>query len=79
MDSSEVPLGRIKVTKWQNIFGKIPAGKALVLSEAQVSFVAVRCSLYELQKKGLFKNLAARKVKESDGSYKMYVLNNAKK
>jgi hypothetical protein len=78
VDSSEVPAGRIRVTKWQSIFGKIPAGKAWVVTEDEISFSAVRCSLYELQKKGQFKNLVARKIKESDGPDRMYVINTAK-
>jgi hypothetical protein len=79
VDSSEVPSGRMETSKWQSIFGKIPVGKALVLTEDEISFVAVRSSLYELQRKGQFKNLIARKVKGTDGKYRMYVINVAKK
>ncbi len=75
IDASEVPPGRIRVTRWQVIFDEIPAGKAWVVTEKEISFTAVRCSLYELQRKGQFKNLAARKVKEPDGSYRLYVIN----
>lgn len=78
VDSSEVPVGRIKVTKWQQIFNSIPPGKALVVTEDEVSFVALRCSLYDLQRKGQFKKLRARKIRELDGSFKMYVVNEAK-
>lgn len=79
VDSSEVPLGRIRIRKWQSIFGKIPPSKALVITEGEVSFVAVRSALYDFQRKGQFKNLAAHKVKDADGKYRMYVVNTAKR
>lgn len=77
VDSSEVPSGRVKVTKWQEIFNRIPGGKALAVTEDDVSFSALRSSLYDLQRKGQFKSLQARKVKGDDGKYWMYVVNNA--
>ena len=78
VDISQIPSGRVKFTKWELMFQKIPAGKAWVITEGEVSLNAVRTSLYALQRKGKFKTLNARKVKELDGKYKMYVVNNAK-
>lgn len=75
VDAAQVPTGRVEKGKWQIIFEKIPAGKALVITQEEASDVAVRSSLYELQRKGQFKNLIARKVNDKDGKYKMYVIN----
>ena len=50
----------------------------MVVTEEEVSLVAVRSALYDLQRKGQFKHLKVRKVKDSDG-YKMYVINTMEK
>jgi diadenosine tetraphosphate (Ap4A) HIT family hydrolase len=50
-------------------------GKAMIIPEEKAS-AAFRSSLCELQAKGRFKNLIARRVKDKDGTYKMYVINN---
>ena len=78
VDISEVPSGRTKSSKWSSLFEKIPPEKALVISEGEISFNAIRTALYALQRKGKFKNLQARKVKETNGKYAMYIVNNAK-
>jgi hypothetical protein len=74
VDSKEIPTGRIKVNKWMEIFDCIPVGKALVVTEDEVSFIAVRSAVSDLQRKGKYKNLKVRKVKEPDGN-KLYVIN----
>ncbi len=77
VEASELPAGKTKLTKWENMFSKIPEGKAWVISEGKYSFHGIRCSLYSLQDHGKFKNLKARKIREPDGTYKMYIVNNA--
>ncbi|MCL5876692.1 MAG: hypothetical protein M1540_02645 [Candidatus Bathyarchaeota archaeon] len=72
--ADEIPKGRIKVNKWMEIFDRIPVGKALVVTEDEVSFVAVRSAISDLQRKGLYKHLRVRKVKEPEG-YRLYVIN----
>ncbi len=76
VDLSQVPSGRVEKGKWEIIFEKIPLGKAMIIPEEEASASAVRSSLYELQAKGRFKNLLARRVKDKDGKYKIYVINN---
>jgi hypothetical protein len=76
VEASELPAGKTKITKWELMFGKIPEGKAWVIPEGKYSFHGIRCSLYSLQDHGKFKNLKARKIREADGTYKMYIINN---
>jgi hypothetical protein len=67
----------VKFTTWQEMFSRIPTGKALIVTEDDLSFSALKSSLSEFQRKGQFKHLHTRKVKDDDGKYRMYIINKA--
>jgi hypothetical protein len=77
VDNELVPSGRIRKNRWEHLFERIPVGKSLIMREGEISFQAVRSALYDLQRKGKFKHLRARKVREADGTYTYYVVNTA--
>jgi hypothetical protein len=71
---SKVPESVVQAP-WSQVFEKIPAGQALVLTEAQANPDAVRTALKRLQKKRKqFLNLAVR-VRVAEGKRLTYVLN----
>lgn len=78
VDASTLPLGRQKSSKWEGMFERIGAGKAWVIPEGEMRFSAVRTAMYALQRQGKFKTLKARKIKEANGKYSMYIVNTAK-
>jgi hypothetical protein len=55
--ASEVPSGHAPQGQWDEVFGSIPKGQALVLHEPEVNSSTVRQALQRMQKHGKYKNL----------------------
>ena len=55
--ANEVPERQRVASQWDEIFGGIPKGQALVLHEPEVSRSAVRAALHTRQICGKFKNI----------------------
>ncbi len=68
---------RVVYTPWPELFSKIPAGQALVLSESKVNPDSVRAGLARLHEKKQFVNLEVR-VRGQRGKRTTYVVNTAK-
>ena len=77
VDEQEVPEISVR-TQWEEIFGKIPRGKALVLQHEQAAPSTVRTALKRHQKKGKFKNLFLTTRKVEGNKYVSYVVNPSK-
>lgn len=74
IDESEVPERSERSSKYKRMFERIPKGKALVLSEEEVSLMGLRAALKKFQRRGLFKNLRATQ-RTIDGKVKLYIIN----
>lgn len=73
MDISEVPEKESK-SKWDLVFSKLPEGKVLVFSPAEVDLNGVRQALIRRQKDGKFVNFKAFQ-RTIDGKTWLYVVN----
>lgn len=75
IEESEVPDKPIRYTPYRVLLKRIRKGKALVLSEEEINVVTVRAGIRRLQKKGEFKRIVVRQMKDKDGILKIYVIN----
>jgi hypothetical protein len=75
--ATEVPVGRGTGAPWDEIFGDIQKGQALVLHEPEVSAGTIRAALQRQQKYGKFKNLKVT-TKGVHGTAIIYVSNTEK-
>jgi len=75
--SIEVPTGRGTGAPWDEIFGGIPKGQALVLHEPEISAGTIRAALQRMQNRGKFKNLHMS-TKGIHGTATIYVTNTEK-
>jgi hypothetical protein len=74
----EVPPPHQRVSSpWDEIFGSIPLGKALVLKEGEVSSSTVRAALVRKHKQGKFKNIQFSS-KGAHGNALIYLANTDK-
>lgn len=75
IDASNVPYSkfgtRSRPDKYHKVFEQIPKGKVGVLNSKETNVIALRCSLTRAQKKGKFKQLTIRQIKD-----KIYIINN---
>lgn len=74
VDAEDVPKIVVR-TPWEEVFSKIPLGKALVLQHEQASPSTVRTALKRYQKEGKYRNLYMTTRKVAKGKYVTYVVN----
>lgn len=74
ISEDELPPRFVK-TPWEEIFSKIPRGKALVLQPDQVATTTARTALRRFQKNGRFKLLYVKSRKVAENKYVTYVVN----
>lgn len=74
IEASDVPTGRGKGVPWEEVFGSIPKGKALVLHEPEINSATVRSALRMMQRRGKFRNLTMI-AKGPRGKTMIYVTN----
>jgi len=79
IDESEVPAKPKRYTPYRKLLKRIRKGKALVLSEEQISIDTARAAIRRLQKKGEFMNLTVTQRKNEDGIRILYVINPSEK
>jgi hypothetical protein len=72
---NEVPIK--KVTKWDELFKKVPTGQALVLNEAETNIESATSALRRRQRRGQFKHLRAV-TKGRKGKRIAYIMNMGK-
>lgn len=75
IEESEVPAKPIRYTPYREMLKRIRKGKALVLSEEEVNVSTIRAGIKRLQKKGEFKRIIMRSMKDKDGIIRIYVIN----
>jgi len=76
IDATEVPERKYqRGIDWEEIFSKIPSGKAAVIQPEQLHSSTVRTALKRFQKRGKFTNLFMTTRKIAKGKYVSYVAN----
>lgn len=73
--ADKVPLR--KETKWDEIFNRIPAGSALVISDQQTNIDSLVGALHRRQRRRLFKHLRAV-TRGKKGNRTAYIINTTK-
>jgi len=74
IEESEVPATYRRYTPYREILKRIGKGKALVLSEDEVSLDTAAAALRRLQRRGEFKNFRATR-RTIDGKKHLYIIN----
>jgi hypothetical protein len=77
ISSNDVPSGHGPKAQWDEIFGDIPKGQALVLHEPEISAGTIRAALQRMQNNGKFKNLQLS-TKGIHGTATIYITNTEK-
>lgn len=75
IDESSVPAKPRRNTPYRELLKKIPIGKALVLTDDQVSIDSTRSGIRRLQKNGEFKKYIIRQQKNVKGIRILYIIN----
>lgn len=75
IEASEVPMRAKNEAYYKGIFQRIPEGKALVLSEKEISILCLRQALYRLQRKGEFKKMRIVERQRGTSEATIYVIN----
>jgi hypothetical protein len=75
IEEEEVPAKPQRYTPYREVLGRIRKGKALVISDEEISVDTARAAIRRLQRKGEFKKLVLSQVKGQDGIKKLYVVN----
>ena len=75
IDAEQVPAKPKRYTPYRDVLRRIRKGKALVLSEEEVSIETARAAIRRLQKKGEFTKLTVTQRKSANGTRKLYVVN----
>jgi len=75
IDESKFPEKRVRYTPYREILQSIPKGKAVVISDEEISVDTLRAGVRRLQKKGEFTKILIRSTKGVDGIKRVYLLN----
>jgi len=79
IEEIEVPAKPIRYTPYREMLKRIRKGKALVISDEEMNTNTVRAGIRRLQKRGEFKRIVLRQMKDKDGVLRLYVINPAEK